>query len=279
MKSLKNYLQESGWYIGSDVAEEDKKKTKTKSQDTDWSDLDDLFRPKSDQPLTRIDDNPDEPNRDAEEPRNTDPRGRAANQSDTLRATRNIQPNDRMRDLLGRMRDIEADDDEGYPDQEPGTDLAQRVNTDNLPAVAGQALQAAGTQNPDWHKVSNLPGNMNRAIRTLGKQLFRSFTNTDTNDIHMIGNLGGQGPNSTAEVNAVAGWLRNNGEDLGTGDIDFDTSIPGYTADIKQYRASGIRWLLVRDEFGNYIYSWPESDSLQHRSRAQITRDVPRIER
>lgn len=278
MKSFRDYLKESGCQISdSAVSEEDKKKkTQTKDKENDWSGLDDLFTPKADQPLTRTDPEPED---NQEEPRNTDPRGRAASQGDTLRATRNIQPNDRMRDLLSRMRDIEADDDEGYPEEEPGTDLAQRVDTGNLPAVAGQALQATGTQNPDWHKVSNLPGNMSRAIRSLGKQLFRSFTSTDTNDVHMIGNLGGQGPNSTAEVNAVAGWLRNHGEEVSTGDIDFDTSIPGYRADIKQYRASGIRWLLVRDEFGNYIYTWPESDSLQNRSQAQLTRDTPRLGR
>lgn len=273
MKSFRDYLIEFGLF-GRVSEEDDKKKTKTKSKDADWSDLDDLFKPKADQPLTKVE--PDS-NREPEEPRNTDPRSRTASQSDTLRATRNIQPTDRMRDLLSRMRDIEADDDEEYPDREPGTDLAQRVNVDNLPAVAGSNLRAAGQQDPDFHKVANLPGNMSRAIRALGKQLFRSFTRTDTDNIWMVGNLGGQGPNSRQEVNAVASWVRDNGRDMGTGDINFDTSIPGYQADIQQYSAGGIRWLLVRDEFGDYIYSWPEQDSIQQRNVQQLAQDRPRL--
>jgi hypothetical protein len=118
---------------------------------------------------------------------------------------------------------------------------------------------------------------MQRAIRTLGKQLFRSMTRTPTEDIWMIANLGGRGPNSSAEVNAVAGWIRKNGEDLGPGDIDFDTSIPGYQADIHQYTAGGIRWLLVRDEFGNYIYSWPETDSVENANARELGQDRPRL--
>jgi hypothetical protein len=262
-----------------DYLEEAEKKTKTKDQstDTDWSGLDDLFKPKADQPLARINDDPKD--QDDELPADDGDRRKKASQRDTLRAAGNIEPNQRMRDLLGRMRDIEADDDEGYPDDEPEVLPDVRVDTENLPAIAGRALQAAGTQDPKFHKVANLPGNMSRAIRTLGKQLFRSFTSTDTDDIWMVGNLNGQGPNSRAEVNAVANWARTNGEDIGAGDIDFDTSIPGYTADIQQYSAAGIRWLVVRDEFGDYIYSWPERDSIQHANRAEIGQDRARLAR
>jgi hypothetical protein len=260
-----------------DYLEEAEKKTKTKDQstDTDWSGLDDLFKPKADQPLARINDDPKD--QDDELPADDGDRRKKASQRDTLRAAGNIEPNQRMRDLLGRMRDIEADDDEGYPDDEPEVLPDVRVDTENLPAIAGRALQAAGAQDPKFHKVANLPGNMSRAIRTLGKQLFRSFTSTDTDDIWMVGNLNGQGPNSRSEINAVAGFVRDQGEEVSVGDIDFDTSIPGYTADIRQYRAAGIRWLLVRDEFGDYVYSWPESDSRDARNTPEIGRDPARL--
>jgi hypothetical protein len=256
MKSFRDYLQE---------AEKKKTQLKDKDKNTDWSGLDDLFKPKSEQPLSTV----DSPNRDDGDQDPRDQR-RKAGQGDTLRATRNIEPNQQMRDLLGRMRDIEADDDDGYPDQEPENLPDVRVNTANLPAVAGQALQAAGVQDPDFHKVSNLPGNMARAIRALGKQLFRSFTHTDTDDIWMVGNLNGQGPNSRSEVNAVASWVRDTGNRITTGEIDFDTSIPGYQADIQQWTANNIRWLLVRDEFGDYIYSWPENDSITASNHTRI---------
>jgi hypothetical protein len=176
-----------------------------------------------------------------------------------------------MRDLLGRMRDIEADpDDPGYPDPDQDNQLAHRVDNRNLPAVAGQALDAGGVQSPQFHKVANLPGNMSRGIRTLGRHLFRSLTRTPTDDIWMIANLGGQGPNTRQEVNAVANWVRNHGDDLGDGDIDFDATIPGYNAEIRQYSAAGIRWLLVQDQFGNYIYSWPEQDSVDARNTREL---------
>jgi hypothetical protein len=264
MKSLYEYLAE----------EEGKKKTKTKTQDKPNPDLSKMFEPKADQPLAKR----DEPKQD--EPKQDEPQApelKKASQSDTLRKTSGLA-NPRMADLLGRMRDIEADpDDAGYPTQEPETLPSTRVNTDNLPSVASRALAADGVQDPEWHKVANLPGNMSRAIRTLGKHLFGAMTTTPTDQIHMIGNLGGRGPNTTQEINAVANWVRQHGEDLGDGNIDFDTTIPGYNADIKQYSAAGIRWLLVRDEFGNYIYSWPEQDSVEHTNTPALGHDRPRL--
>lgn len=257
--------------------EPDRRPHKTREKD-DWSDLDDLFAAKPDQPLS-TQGSPD-PEQNAREPEGEhDPRHRAS-QADTLRATGNINPTDRMRDMLSRMRDIEHNpDDEEYPvpDQEPENQLQTEVNLDNLPAVAGERLRAAGVTDPDFHQVANLPGNMSRAIRSLGKALFRQFTTTPTEDIYMIGNLGGQGPNSSAEVNAVANWIRETGDDITTGNVDFDTTIPGYNADIRQYSAAGIRWLLVRDEFGNYIYSWPENTSVQGANRQELGHDRPRL--
>jgi hypothetical protein len=258
MKSFRDYLQEAE--RKKDDEEGEHKPKPTKDKENDWDSLDHLFGPQDDNPLT----NPNEPERAAEPEHDQEPdrpEMNRASQRDTQRAAGNIN-NPRMHDLLSRMRNIENDpDDPGYPEPENPDVPAIRVDNQNLPRVAGQALDAAGVQRPDFHQVANLPGNMNRAIRTLGKHLFRSMTRTPTDDIWMVANLGGQGPNTPAEVNAVANWVREHGDDLGDGNIDFDTTIPGYNADIKQYSAAGIRWLLVRDEFGNYIYSWPEHDS------------------
>jgi hypothetical protein len=278
MKTFRDYLKEaSKTQQQADDEPERSKPVKDKEKD-DWGDLDDLFAPKADQPLTTVDPK-SEKNKD-EKPKDDGPDVRKkVGQSDTQRATSNITPSDQMRDMMSRMRDIEADDSE-YPNPEPPETLpSTRVNTANLPAIAGEKLVAAGVQEPDFHQVANLPGNMSRAIRTLGKSLFRSFTRTPTEDIYMIGNVGGQGPNTNQEINAVAGWLRDEGEDISTGDIDFDTSIPGYQADIRQYRAAGIRWLVVMDEFGKYIYSWPEKDSLDAENTPELggpEQDEPR---
>jgi hypothetical protein len=183
-----------------------------------------------------------------------------------------------MSDMLGRMRDIELDKDlEAYPDEPPETLPSVEVNTQNLPAVAGQALQAAGVQNPEFHQVANLPGNMADQIRQLGKSLFGSLTMTPTKRIHMIANLGGQGPNSSAEVNAVAGFLKKHGDDRGPGDIDFEQVMPGYKAQTHMYTAAGIRWMLVKDFAGQYIYCWPEEDS--HDASPGLEHDQPEMKR
>ena len=259
MKSFRDYLQEAERKKDDEEGKDKSRPVKDKEK-SPWDDLDNLFQPQADNPLTT----PNKPEREPEPERNQEPdrpEMRRAGQRDTQRAAGNIN-NPRMHDLLSRMRDIEADpDDPGYPEPDNADVPAVRVDNRNLPAVAGHALATAGVHNPDFYKVANLPGNMNRAIRTLGRHLFRSMTRTPTDDIWMVANLGGQGPNTSAEVNAVAGWVRENGEDLGDGNIDFDTTIPGYNADIRQYSAAGIRWLLVRDEFGNYVYTWPEHDS------------------
>jgi hypothetical protein len=255
MKTFKDYLQEAT-------------KTKTKSKINIGPDLDTPV----DQPLA---------NREPEQPRQEPetPELRKSSQANTRAKTAGLST-PRMGDLLSRMRDIDADPEDDWAGfDEPEPNIAVRVDTENLPAVAGQKLQAAGVQNPEFHKVSNLPGNMQRAIRSLGKQLFRSMTRTPTEDIWMIANLGGQGPNSSAEVNAVANWVRKTGEDLGPGDIDFDTSIPGYNANIHQYTAGGIRWLLVQDEFGNYIYSWPENQSVTPHNAPELGQDQPEAPR
>lgn len=214
----------------------------------------DILNP-NDKPPATVE--PEQPN---SQPTTTDIK--KASQSDTLRATAGIAPSQRMRDLMSRMRDIEVDpNDAGYPDPEPTTDLIVRVDNQNLPTVANKALAAAGRVSPTFHQVANLPGNMSRGIRTMGKQLFRMFTRTPTEKIYMIGDVMGMGPNSRREMNAVAGYLRDKGQNMGVGDLNFDQIIPGYRADVNQFKANGIRWLVVRDEFGEYVYAWPETDS------------------
>ena len=201
-----------------------------------------------------------------------------AKQKDTLSKTAGIGSDD-MADMLGRLRNIEVDRDlEAYPDEEPPEQLPSvEVNTANLPAVAGQALQAAGVQNPDFHQVANLPGNMADQIRQLGKSLFGSLTMTPTKRIHVVANLGGQGPNSSAEVNAVAGFLKDHGKDLGPGDIDFENVMPGYKAQTHMFSAAGIRWMLVKDFAGQYIYCWPEEDSHDAQDAIGMDKDVKKL--
>ena len=193
----------------------------------------------------------------------SEPKLKKAGQAGTLKATSNITPTDDMRNMLGKLRDIEIDPNlPDYPEPTEPPDLPTvYVTPKNLPAIAHRGLMAAGVQDPEFHQVANLPGNMSAVIRQLGKSLFNSLTKTPTEKIYMVADLGGMGPNTQREVNAVLGFLRDHGSDLGPGDVDFAGIMPGYTAQTHQYSALGIRWLVVKDFAGNYIYSWPENDS------------------
>lgn len=240
------------------IIEETNTHTKTKIS------VDDLFNRDSN-PLSKPEPKPNLNTSDnsQEKIRNT------ASRADTIRDTSGITPTYQMRDLLSKLHDIDIniDDDTPMPEpRTPGTDLAVKhkdvVKVKDLPGVAKNALLAKGAVEPTFHQVSNLPGNMSRVIRTVGKQLFKSFTKTPTEDIYIIANVMGSGPNSQRELNAVAGYLRNHGTDLGDGNIDLEKIMPGYNPQMHQYKADGIRWLLIKDDFGDYIYSWPEQDSI-----------------
>lgn len=251
MKSFLEYLKENEPQRQRAPQGKPQQKTATATKpDTDWSSLDSLFQPASDQPMARAQSTSNRPQAQTQ----SDPRQRATAAA-TRQATANIQPNARMADLLSRMRDLEGDEEEGHPEPQP-------VEVNTLPAVVSQAMRAAGTQSPNFHQVSSLPGNMRQGIRTLGRRLFGALTRTPVEDIWMVGNVLSQGPNTRMEMNAVAAWIRENGRRVTEGEIDFEATIPDYQADIQQWSAGGVRWLMVRDEFGDYVYSWPEQDSL-----------------
>lgn len=129
-----------------------------------------------------------------------------------------------------------------------------------MPAVISRDLAAEQNLEPEWHAVRNLPGYMQNAIRALGRQVFSTFTETPIEDIEVVANLNNSGPNTTRELNAVAGWLRENGERYTDGEMNFRQSIPDYDAEYIMYTAGDTTFLLVKDFAGNYIYSWPTAD-------------------
>jgi hypothetical protein len=127
----------------------------------------------------------------------------------------------------------------------------------NMPAVLGTAMAAAGEVVPEWHSVRNLPGYMASGIRAIGRQVFAAFTNTPIEDINVLAKLGAEGPNTLRELNAVASFVRDNGRRDTEAEIRFHDQIVGYTAEIQIFKAMGSTFMLVKDQAGNYIYSWP----------------------
>ena len=293
------------------------KKTQTKID----LDLNNIFKGKTDQPITKhVDDKP------KVKPKQAKPKVvniKKSSIANTLKATSSIKPTKAMEDMLGKMIDIKLDDDlpsyeeslglgKGtkvntvvinkttvdvqikldteleqeqeeeldelpgpiphlkFPKPEPEKEQEHLLKPEMLPAVivttlattASNALRRAGYLVPDFHQVAALPGNIQDQIRQLGRSVFKTMTVTPTNKIFVVANLGGMGPNTNREVQSVANWIRDYGDDFGNGSIDFDRSIPGYEAETHMYTAAGIAWLLIRDFAGIYIYAWPENDSL-----------------
>lgn len=138
---------------------------------------------------------------------------------------------------------------------------AEPTPPEETTAMVKVSQEIAGEEGvePQWHAVRHLPGYMQNAIRAMGRQVFSTFTDTPIEDIEVLANLNGQGPNETRELNAVAGWLRKNATRDTEGEMNFARSIPGYKADHVMYTAEGRTFLLVKDFAGKYVYSWPTS--------------------
>lgn len=267
----------------------DNDRTKTKDQRN--LSLDDLVNPRVDQPIV-----PTGGNAPASKTVNTTPALDRANAAQTRAAVANVTHTDQMRDLMNRMRDVGDDE---ISDQEAArraghsqggaaasTTGVEPRTPENLPAVQNtlpktvqqdldtisQDIKARdGKVYPKWHTINNLPGYMQRAIRAMGRGMFKMFTNTDLEDIITIANVGGQGPNSNLEMQAVANWLAKNAEDLGSVNIDYSQVMPGYSPEVKEYKTNTTRFHVVRDQFGVYIYAYPEQDSVEYSSQPAIT--------
>lgn len=183
------------------------------------------------------------------------------------RARSNITPDDNMRSWINRIdqdRLSRQYDDEPEVGVEPPPEQLRipGPTRDQLPAVLSRGIRVGGKMNPEWHRIGNLPGYQNRNIRRMGDDIFGMMTRTPHGQIQTIAHVSGQGPNTLAEVNAVAAWLREHGRDLGQGNVNFGDIIPGYRPEVQNYSAMGVRFHLVRDPMGYFIYAWPESDSL-----------------
>lgn len=155
------------------------------------------------------------------------------------------------------------DPDAGYHEPEPVKPSTVMVTVNSIPAVVSKAIGNSSHIEPEYHMVKNLPGYLKNPIRALGRQVFSVFTDTPIEDIQVLANLSGKGPNSKEELNAVAGYLVSNGKDDPNAVMNFEKSIPGYKADMKIIRDNGVTHLLVQDFAGHYIYSWPSAEDVR----------------
>ena len=257
---------------------------KTQTQTQTNIDLDNIFKTGTARPVVKHTDKPKvDPEVKKDKPKVVNIK--QATSARTKDATSRIIPTQAMLDMMDKILDIELDADlpsyedscqtilqpvqvpkdeelSGVEPRPPELVPALLVKTTTLATTAEHALRTAGYLVPDFHQVAALPGNIKDQIRQLGRSLFKTLTTTPTSKIFVVANLGDMGPNTDREVQSVADWVREHGEDYGNGSVDFDRSIPGYKAKTHLYTAAGITWFLVDDFAGQYIYAWPEQDSL-----------------
>lgn len=158
------------------------------------------------------------------------------------------------------------------PEPEQPTTAVAVIQT--LPDVVNKEIAKQFPVEPEWHQVKHLPGYLAAAIRAMGRQVFGTFTKTKIEDIQVVAAVGGGGPNSEAEMNAVAKWLRDNGERDTDGEMNFQRSIPDYGADFEIYTYDKFTFMIVQDDYGNYVYSWPSADnkSFTQNTNRRLTR-------
>ena len=142
-----------------------------------------------------------------------------------------------------------------------GFDITKPILPTTLPAVINKSISNLYDVEPEWHQVKHLPGYMSNAIRAMGERIFDKFTSTPISNIQVIASLHGSGPNSPAELNRTTSWLHKFAEPSQVTKIDFEKIIPGYHANVVVYHIADFAFMLVQDEHGHYIYSWPDKDS------------------
>lgn len=246
------------------------KPVQTKSSELDDLDgIDDLLNPAAAQPIAAYEPDDGEYDDTLPDPEQSMSLPRASADS-TRRATQNINPSDQMRDFMNRINPMAGGDEPELAEPEVAQDQLVVRTASDVPAVISSAIRASGMQNPEWHNVNNLPGFNDRNIRGMGRQVFSMFTSTPLEQIQTIANVQGQGPNTDAEMRAVAGWLRDNAQDLGEVELSHGMAIPGYQPDVKEYSANGIRFHVVRDPMGQYIYAYPDKDAKQNTGQGRI---------
>lgn len=199
-----------------------------------------------------------------------------ASAADTRTKTSKITPSDTMRDYMSRIApDAGGDEPELMPQDQENAIVARSAQ--DVPKVISSAMQVAGTQVPEWHTVNNLPGYSQQNVRGMGRQIFGMFTRTPLEQIQTIANVNGQGPNTDAEMRAVANFLQQNADDLGEVELSHGKAIPGYAPDVKEYSLNGVRFHVVRDPMGQYIYAYPDSDATTNQGQATLSGAMPQL--
>lgn len=135
----------------------------------------------------------------------------------------------------------------------PDGEIPQPVKPQDLPAVIErEMIYTGGRAHPKWYQVKRLPGYMQQAIRLIGRKVFKSFTYTPIEEVHVLSTL----TNTESELQLTASWIKKHGNKVVHQKLEFEELIPDYEADMEVWDVAGYQFALVKDFMGLYIYGW-----------------------
>ncbi|MGZ8924326.1 MAG: hypothetical protein ACXW2E_00450 [Nitrososphaeraceae archaeon] len=182
-----------------------------------------------------------------------------AGREKTRKAVGNVRMDQKSAGLLADLQNSELEDTVGM--RNPRSDTSNALTMNRSLKNKSNEL-SSDVKEPEWHKIEDLPGYMASAIRAMGRAIFSPLTNTDMEDIDVLANLNDSGPNTETELKLVGKYLLKNGTRNSESEIEFNKNVlRGYKADIQLWTAGNHEYLTVKDHAGQYIYSWPASDS------------------
>ena len=256
------------------LLEDDETKTQTKTK-TKTPDLDNLFRDTEFHDISAQDNTPNAEKIGRPRRRTTAP---------NIRAPRG-NPNYTIGDIPASATDDDWGDlDATAPQITQHTAQATTVGTDtppqiasNLPAVKQSSDLATIPQdmvqyvnNIEWTNLTQLPGYAKQMIRNMGRQVFHAFGEMADEDIDTVSSM----TNDQEELDAGAGMVKNYGSPVvEEAEIDFGDTMPGYKPTISIWELAGQYYKFVKDDHGDYIYSWEHKDTnkLQQWDRNEVS--------
>lgn len=129
--------------------------------------------------------------------------------------------------------------------------------------------------NINWHKLSTfIDANPDKTMWDKAMLLFAVFPECKTameaalaggkdpvEEINLLFNMGGNGPNKDFEIEAMEKWISKNAVQIPTDTLDFSQAFPDYTPVVRTYQNNHNTFIFVAEKFGStickYIYTLP----------------------
>lgn len=129
--------------------------------------------------------------------------------------------------------------------------------------------------NINWHKlVTFIDANPDKTMWDKAMLLFSVFPECKTameaalaggkdpvEEINLLFNMGGNGPNKDFEIEAMEKWISKNAVQIPTDTLDFSQAFPDYIPVVRTYQNNYNTFIFVAEKFGEtvckYIYTLP----------------------